>query len=94
MDLTPEEWTFTLADTSLGYHLADYAAGTVTENTEPPRTQPILVIDATHIQLGVTIRLACRVPEILIHSLAGALAAMSAALEQEGASTDDPADPP
>lgn len=90
MDLSPEDWTFILADASLSYHLEDYAAGTVTDTTKPHSVQPMLIIDATHIHLGVTIRLACRVPEILIHSLAAALGAMSAALEQEGAGTDDP----
>jgi hypothetical protein len=88
MELSPEEWTFILTDTSIGYHLEDYAAGTVTDHAKPPRTQPMLIIDARHIHLDVTIRLACRVPDILIHSLAATLGAMSAALEQEGANPD------
>lgn len=88
MELNPEDWELTLADTSIAYHLEDYAAGTVTVREQPARTQPMLIIDARHIHLDVTIRLACRVPEILIHSLAATLTAMSASLEQEGAPPD------
>jgi hypothetical protein len=82
VDLNPDDWTLVLADPATNYQLHDYAAA-ITDPEHEDRAQPVLVLEAEHIETHVHMRLTVRVPTRYVQPLALQFAAMAQDLDDQ-----------
>lgn len=87
MNLDPSEWQLALHDPATNYDIHDHALGCIEHPTEANQDQPLLLLDAVHIETGVRIRITARIPPNVVPHLLGELRLLHDDLRARGAIT-------
>jgi len=83
MTLGPDDIDVAMSSAVVNYLVDDHLTAAIPQpnSGEPPYVQPVVIIDGTHIELNLAVRLTLRIPPSQLVPLAASLMAVAAEID-------------